>query len=134
MKKIFASLFAHKIVTGVALILVLFGGYYFFFRGSAQTTALQYVTTKAEKGTLTTAISGSGNVIVDQLATVDPTISGTVANLSVNVGDAVKKGQLLFTITNNDLSVSSAKATASLQQSQNLLSSAKLQVTQAKDD
>lgn len=134
MKKVFASLLAHKILTGVSLMGILFGGYYVFFRAGSQTTALQYVTAKAEKGTLTTAIAASGNVVVDQLATVDPTISGTVANLLVNVGDTVKKGQLLFTIINNDLSVSSARAAASLQQAQNTLASAKIQVTQAKDD
>jgi macrolide-specific efflux system membrane fusion protein len=73
-------------------------------------------------------------VTVDQLASIDPTISGTVAGLAVNVGDSVKKGQLLFTIINNDLSVSSAKSVASLQQSKNSLDSAELQVLQAKAD
>ncbi len=117
-----------------AIVLVLVGGvWYFFFRGTTP-GVVQYVTTPAEKGTITSSLSGSGNLVVDQLATVDPTISGTVSNLSVNVGDAVSKGQRLFTIINNDLSVSSAKSVASIQQSQNSLDSASVQVKQAKED
>lgn len=123
-----------KYIVWLIALLVLGGGYYWYKSAQSKTASVQYVTVKAEKGTLTTSISGSGNVVVDQLATVDPTISGTVANLAVNIGDSVKKGQILFTIVNDDLSVSSAKASASLQQSQTSLDSAKVQVTQAKDD
>jgi RND family efflux transporter MFP subunit len=125
---------SRKYIVWLIALLILGGGYYWYKSTSSKTTAIQYVTVKAEKGTITTSISGSGNVVVDQLATVDPTISGTVANLVVNIGDSVKKGQTLFTIVNDDLSVSSAKASASLQQSKTSLDSAKVQVTQAKDD
>lgn len=133
MKQLLVTLSRHKMITGIVLVLGVFGVYFFLFR-SAGTTAVSYITATAEQGTITAAISGSGNLVVDQLATVDPTISGTVSNLAVNVGDSVKKGQLLFTIINNDLSVSSAKAVASLQQSENALASAKLAVKQAKAD
>lgn len=115
-------------------LLVIAGGYYWYQKAHPATTQVQYVTAPAEKGTLTTSVSGSGNVVVDQLATVDPTITGTVSSLAVNVGDSVKKGDTLFTIVNNDLTVSNAKSTASLQQSNNSLESAQLQVKQAKVD
>lgn len=124
----------HPYLSLATLILLIGGGYYFWTSGQSGSGQVKYVTTKVEKGTITTSISGSGNIVVDQLATVDPTISGTVAGLVVNVGDAVKKGQLLFTIINNDLTVSSARSVASFQQAQNSLDSAQLQVTQAKDD
>jgi HlyD family secretion protein len=54
-----------------------------------------------------------------------------VANLAVNVGDTVKKGQTLFTIVNDDLTVSNAQSTASLQQAQNSVDSANVNVDQA---
>jgi len=58
-------------------------------------------------------------VVVDSIANVDPTISGTVANLAVAVGDSVKKGQLLFMIDDSgQLSASVAQAQASLQNAQ----------------
>ncbi|MDD5396557.1 MAG: efflux RND transporter periplasmic adaptor subunit [Candidatus Moranbacteria bacterium] len=117
------------------IILVLIGGGYYWYNKSHQiTAAIQYKTAVAEKGSITASVSGSGNIVVDQLATVDPTITGTVANLAVAVGDSVKKGDTLFTIINNDLSVSNDKAIATLQQSKNSLDSAELQVLQAKAD
>ncbi|MFA5993475.1 MAG: efflux RND transporter periplasmic adaptor subunit [Parcubacteria group bacterium] len=121
------------ILIGVGIFLIV-GGYYWYNKSNTSTGVIRYKTTIAEKGSIISSISGSGNVVVDQLATVDPTITGTVSNLAVNVGDPVKKGDTLFTIINNDLSVSNAKATASLQQSQNSVDSAELQIKQAKAD
>jgi RND family efflux transporter MFP subunit len=134
MKKIITFIKQRKIVSLVVIIILIAGGYYWYNKSKSSTAAVQYKTTIVEKGSLTTSVSGSGNVTVDQLASIDPTISGTVAGLAVNVGDNVKKGQLLFTIINNDLTVSSAKSVASLQQSKNSLDSAELQVEQAEDD
>ncbi len=121
------------ILIGVGIVLVA-GGYYWYNKSSSSNVAVQYKTAVVEKGSIITSISGSGNVTVDQLATVDPTITGTVSNVAVKVGDAVKKGTTLFTIINNDLSVSNAKSTASLQQSSNSVDSADLQIKQAKAD
>src|SRR6266702_4399467 len=124
----------HKKSLIVILLLVGAGGYYWYNKTHQTAAAVQYKTVKAGKGSLITSVSGSGNVVVDQLATVDPTITGTVANLAVKVGDGVKKGDTLFTIVNNDLSVSNDKSIASLQQSKNSIDSAELQVKQAKAD
>ncbi len=124
----------HKTVVSIISLLLIVGGYYWYNSSKNKTAIIQYKTIKAEKGSLTTSVSGSGNIIVDQLATVDPTITGTVANLAVKIGDDVKKGDTLFTIVNNDLSVSNAKSTASLQQSKNSIDSAVLQVKQARAD
>ncbi len=132
MKNIFASVSRHKFLAGIIVLAIAYGGYYFFFRGTAQ-MAVRYVTAPVEKGTLTTAISGSGNLVVDQLASIDPTISGTVANVVVNVGDSVKKGQVLFTIINEDLSVSKAQSFTALQNARIAVSQAKENLSKAKD-
>ena len=119
-------------IAGIALV-VIATGYYLYKRSNSSKTVPTYKTEVVERGALTNSISGSGNVIVDQLSTVDPTITGTVSNLSVEVGDTVEKGQLLFTIINEDLSVANARAAASLQQAKNSVVSAELQVEQARD-
>ncbi|MEI8343787.1 MAG: efflux RND transporter periplasmic adaptor subunit [Candidatus Moraniibacteriota bacterium] len=124
----------HKTLIVIAMAVIIGGGYYWYQKTHQASLAIQYKTTVAEKGSITTSVSGSGNVVVDQLATVDPTITGTVSNLAVKVGDKVKKGATLFTIVNNDLSVSNDKSIASLQQSQNSIDSAELQIKQAKAD
>lgn len=118
----------------VGAIVVVALGYYWYSHSQSASTAIQYKTQNAERGTFLTTISGSGNISVDQQATVDPTIAGTVSNLSVKVGDSVKKGQLLFSIDNNDLSVQVAKAKASYLSSQQSLLSAKTTRGQAKAD
>lgn len=118
----------------VAAILIIAGGYYWFNKSNSKTVKTQYVTSAAEKGTITASIAGSGNIIVDQSSNVDPTITGTVTNLAVAVGDQVKKGQLLFTIDNNDLSVSLVKAQSSIAGSESSLKSAKSSLKQAQLD
>lgn len=119
----------------VAIVLAIAGGSYFWYsKSNATDNEVRYVTATAEKGTLTSSISASGNIIVDQSATVDPTITGTVAGLAVAVGDQVKKGQFLFNIVNGDLTVSVAKANASLKQSEDAVESAELDVKSSKAD
>ncbi len=118
----------------IVIVLIAVGGYYWYKSSTTSQTQTQYVTEDATKGTITSSVSGSGNVIVDQLATVDPTISGTVANLSVNVGDKVEKGQLLFEIVNDQLSVNVSKSIASQEQSGNAVDSAKVTKKSAEAD
>lgn len=93
---------------------------------------IQYTTAAAAMGTITASVSGSGNVEVDSQANIDPTITGTVANLAVSVGESVKKGQLLFTIVNDQLDVSVSQAQSSLENAQSQLSQAQVNVYDAK--
>jgi RND family efflux transporter MFP subunit len=123
-----------KSYIAIIVVVIIAGGYYWYKKSNTANTVPTYKTAVAEKGLLTSFISGSGNVIVDQLATVDPTISGTVANLAVKVGDPVKKGQLLFTIVNDQLGVSASKAGASYAQAQKSLDDAKYAKKQAEAD
>jgi RND family efflux transporter MFP subunit len=118
-----------------ALILVaVVGGYYYYKNKQSSTSQVKYVTATAEKGTLTSSISASGNVIVDQSSNIDPTISGTVAGLAVNIGDKVTKGQFLFNIVNDDLFVAVSKSAASLAQARSSLENAKASKKQASAD
>jgi RND family efflux transporter MFP subunit len=118
----------------VGAVILIVGGYYWYSKSKSSTNQVQYVTEAAAKGTLMTSVSGSGNVIVDQSSNIDPTITGTVANLAVNVGDKVSKGQFLFNIVNDDLSVSASKSFTSYKQALSSLESAKANKKQASLD
>ena len=132
MFKLTSVLGERKKYVWIAIAILIAGGSYWWYSKSKSTSSqVQYVTEAAKKGTLTSSISASGNVIVDQSSNIDPTISGTVANLSVNVGDRVKKGQFLFNIVNDDLSVSAEKAQTSFEQALSSLESAKATKKQA---
>jgi len=118
-----------------AIVLAIAGGSYWWYSKSKSTTSqVQYITSTAEKGTLASSISASGNIIVDQSSNIDPTITGTVADLAVDVGDKVSKGQFLFNIVNNDLSVAVSKSTASLASAETSLESAKASKKSARVD
>jgi HlyD family secretion protein len=123
-----------KYVSIIVAVAILAIGYYWYSHSQSVGTQIQYKTQKAEKGTFLSAVSGSGNISVDQQATVDPTISGTVSNLAVKVGDAVKKGQVLFVIDNNNLSVQAAKSKSSYLAAEQSFLSAKTARSQAKAD
>ncbi len=124
----------NKVLVAIIILVIVGGIYWWYSKSKSTTNKVQYVTATAEKGTLTSSISASGNVIIDQSSNIDPTITGTVADLSVAVGDSVKKGQLLFNIVNGDLTVSVAKSTASLKQSRDSVESANVDVKSAKAD
>ncbi|MCX6763075.1 MAG: efflux RND transporter periplasmic adaptor subunit [Candidatus Moranbacteria bacterium] len=123
-----------KLVWAIVIVLIVGGSYYWYNKSKSTASQVQYVTATAAKGMLTSSISASGNVIVDQSSNIDPTITGTVAGLAVNVGDKVTKGQFLFNIVNNDLSVAVSKSTTSLAQAQSSLESAKASKKQASAD
>lgn len=124
----------HRYIYTTVLILLIAGGYYWHKKSQSANTQVQYVTAVAEKGMLTSSISASGNMIVDNSASVDPTITGTVFGLAVNVGDKVTKGQLLFSIENDSLSVSVTKAYSSYLQSLASLKTAKASKNDAKNN
>lgn len=122
----------HKYLYLAAILLLIIGGYYWYKKSQSNTTTVQYRTETVEKGMLTTSVSASGNIIVDQSSNIDPTITGTVANLSVSAGDKVEKGQLLFEIINDDLAPNVTKAYSSYLQSTASLKTAKANKKDAK--
>lgn len=117
--------------TKVWLLIIVLGGagYWYKQRNSSAVAATRYITANVTKGTLISTVSGSGNVVVDSSAKVSPSISGTVANLAVKLGDKVTKGQTLFTVINDQLDVNVRKANTTYQQAKQTLSNAQDQLT-----
>ena len=114
------------------IIILIAGGYYWYAKAHSSQNQTQYRSETATKGTLVTSVSASGNVIVNTSASIDPDITGTVANLAVQVGDQVKTGQPLFTIINDQLGVGVDQAQSSYQSAASSLVSAQAGITSAK--
>ena len=126
--------FSQRTLGIATIVLVVIGGGWYWWRArSSSDSATQYVTSTVKRGTLIASVSGSGNIVVDQSASVDPSITGTVQNLAVKVGDAVTKGQLLFTIDNDQLDVDVTKSLASLRSAEQSVVSAKASKKSAQD-
>lgn len=90
-----------------------------------------YSTSAASKGTLSVTVSGTGNLEVGDQTEVWPQSSGTVANIEVAEGDAVKKGDVLFTLDASDAEAATAKALAGYRQAQSGVAQAQVALTRA---
>jgi macrolide-specific efflux system membrane fusion protein len=123
----------HKQAVAITVLVVGTAAYaaYAFWPEKSTVT---YVTSTAEAGTLTVAVSATGNTVAAKSSTVDPGISGTVASLKVGLGDSVKKGQVLFTVTNDDLDAAVDRAYSSYVQAKGQVEQAELTLAQAEQD
>lgn len=123
-----------KTVIILVIVVIAVAGPLLYFKLHKKAAAVTYQTGQASKGTLISTVSGSGNIVVSSSANVSPGITGTVANLKVAVGDQVKKGQIMFTITNPDLDVAVSQAYTALLQAQQKLTQAQSQLTTDKQN
>src|SRR3990167_4352921 len=107
-------IFEHKIIAGIAVI-ILAGGVYYFYSAAANTKSeTRYFLSAAEKGTLITSVSGSGNIEAADTAEVSTDTSGAIAAVKVLLGDKVEKGQALAIIKNDELDIKRDSALSAL--------------------
>ncbi|MDX9893466.1 MAG: efflux RND transporter periplasmic adaptor subunit [Patescibacteria group bacterium] len=102
MKPILKKIFSKKIIIPVvASALVGFGSWYAwqYFKGESDIT-VQYVAAAAEKGTISVAVSGTGQVAVSNQVEIKPEASGKVLYLGVVNGQEVKSGELIAQLDN----------------------------------
>jgi HlyD family secretion protein len=94
------------------------------FKPAAKINLDRY-TTVAKAADLTDRITASGNIIPFQTANLSPKTSGRVAQLFVEQGDRVQKGQKIAQMENTELQAGFAQAQANVQQAQANLSKGK---------
>ncbi|CAM4475633.1 HlyD family secretion protein [Paenibacillus endophyticus] len=92
-----------KWTIGISIVLILAaagaGAYYFYFAQEKATASVTPTsqTVAATKGSILKQISGTGSVAANSRETVTAGKSGTIATVSVKVGDKIKAGQALVT-------------------------------------
>ncbi|PKN07958.1 MAG: efflux RND transporter periplasmic adaptor subunit [Deltaproteobacteria bacterium HGW-Deltaproteobacteria-8] len=79
-----------------ALVLVLAGGAYLFFRNGKQ--AESYRTAKPTRGEIISTVTSSGNITPVVSVSVGAAVSGTIKELFVDFNSPVKKGQIIAQI------------------------------------
>lgn len=106
---------AHRAVSVVIACVVVGGGYVgaraLFGAKGAQTL---YVLAAAEKGTIVTSVSGTGQVAASNQVDVKPQVSANVISVPVKQGQTVKAGTLLVQLDATDALRSVRNAQASL--------------------
>jgi len=98
------------------LLIVLTGsaGYYYYLQQQSPTSVTTF---HASKESISSHVRISGKVVNDRVVKLAALVSGEIKSLAVNVGDHVKKGQLLVSFDNtvNQHQIERAKAEAALQ-------------------
>lgn len=100
----------------VVALIALFGYQRMTASAAASTTRVQ--TAKVTRGSVAATVSAAGNVSAPNSAALAFTSSGRVAKVAVQVGDGVKKGQLLMALDTTDLQLALKTAQASLASAQ----------------
>ncbi len=129
-KRIFEFIKKKKILTSVA-VLVLVGGTFVAYRSlKSDTLETRYVLAQVTKGTLITSVSGSGQVSASNQLDIKTKVSGEVLDVLVQNGQEVKAGDVLAQLDAKDAYKTVRDAQLSLENAQ--LSLDKLK--QAADD
>ena len=121
------------LLIGIVVIVVAVAALFFGLQqmnANAAATAVRAQTTTAQLGTLVATVSAAGNISTPNSASLAFQTSGKVAQVSVQVGDKVKQGQVLMTLDPTDLQLSLKTAQTSLANAQASLDSAKIKASQ----
>jgi HlyD family secretion protein len=78
---------------------------------------------KVERGYLENHVELSGEVNAESNVTAVPRVNGTISTIKVDVGDQVRKGDLLIVLENKDMDTHVSQAEASLAQARAVLTS-----------
>jgi HlyD family secretion protein len=96
-----------RIVWIVGLVVVIaagtWGGFQFFNKKDTQLKP-SFVTTQVRKGTIEVKISGTGSIQPSDRQTLKANTTGTVNKVNFKQGDTVKKGDILITYKQEDVS------------------------------
>ncbi len=95
----------NRVIIGIIVVALVIVAAIFVFRQltTAPTATVQAQTTTVQRGTLVATVNAAGNVLAPEDAVLSFQTSGRVATVSVQVGDPVKKGQVLMELDTADL-------------------------------
>ncbi len=104
------------IITGAVIIVLAIVGALGWrqMNASAANTTVRAQTTTVQRGTLVATVSTAGNVSAPEEAAMAFQSSGRVAKVAVQIGDKVKKDQLLMQLDTTDLQLALKTAQANL--------------------
>jgi HlyD family secretion protein len=151
--KIWQTIVRRKALSITVAVVVIVGGVWIYRSTHATSAVTQYVTSAVERGTLSSSVSGSGQVSAENQLDIKPSGSAAVTEVDVKLGQVVKAGQRIAVLDEKDASVALAQAQASLdsaqanydsvaagstatdlQLAQSAVDSAQLSLTKAKND
>ena len=112
MQKTKTFILSHKIISIIILIVLIIGCYYIFRNKVSGET--QYVTSTASLGSITTNVTGTGQVQASDTIDLKPKATGNITFVGVSVGQSVKKGKLIASVDSRDAKMALLNAQISL--------------------
>lgn len=114
-KSAWAYALAHKVISTIVLLAVLYGGYHYYGVFTAPSAATRYVTSTVASGTIVSSLTETGQVSASQQITLSPKASGEVMGVYVKPGDYVYAGQIVAQLDPTDARQSLRSAELSYQ-------------------
>lgn len=124
----------HRVIAVLLLLLLIGGGVWLWYALTHKEAETTYKTASVSKATVATTVSATGNVAAVSSADITPSVSGTVENVSVKVGDTVAAGQTLFTVDNDSLGLAVSKASIAIQEARQKISEDVNAIAQAQEN
>ncbi|MFA6251084.1 MAG: HlyD family efflux transporter periplasmic adaptor subunit [Candidatus Paceibacterota bacterium] len=112
LQKIKLFILSHKIVSLVALLIVIICGY--FLIKSNKNSEASYTTASVERSNIITYVTGTGQIEATNTLTLKSGTTGDVTYVGVKVGDFVKKGKLIASVDSRDAKIALENAKISL--------------------
>lgn len=100
-KKIINFIFSHKIISLIALTVLIGVSYFIYQRIDNQEQDVQYVLAEVQRGSIAVSVSGSGQISSSDQVDIKPKISGDIEYIGVKMGQEITKGNLIFRIDNS---------------------------------
>lgn len=117
-KKILQFTKERKFISGIIILVLVFGIYFGFKVLGGNTVATSYVLAAVEKGTIITSVSGTGQVSASNQVDVKSKTSGDVVYVNAKNGQEVKAGTLLVQLDLSDAQKTVRDAEIALQRAQ----------------
>src|SRR5213082_3136416 len=118
-------------LAGLAVVAVLLVGLIARDTGLAKPAAATIRTATADRGTVTSVVSGTGSLVPAGRMNVNFKVTGTLSEVDVRVGDTVKTGQVLARLDSTTQQAALSQAQASLASAQANLKATQTPLTSA---
>jgi len=102
LKNFFKKIFSHKIISGIIILILAGAGYFGYKKLKNSETETRYMLVAVEKGTITTSISGTGQVAPVNQADLKPKVSGEITKINIENGQEVLNGEIIAQIDAQD--------------------------------
>lgn len=116
LQRLFHFSMKHKIISIIVLSVISYGYYHYIYNAATSITTYQY--TSVKRGSVTSVVSGTGQVTPNSQVDLKPKVNASVTGVYVRSGDRVKTGQVLFRLDATDAYKQVRDAKISLQSAQ----------------